>query len=136
MKATGINVRDYLVTLIGGIEKYGWMIQGISGPPFYAYTVGLTQKGRRELVIVGLSVELSHVILNDAARHHVEEEIEPGSLLDIDWSVRFQVREVPARGLSVITAVYDGAMVPDTALQLVWPDQHGVYHEQDQVVPS
>lgn len=64
---------SYLERVKSVVSKLGWVVQAVfpdvrSGAPGYAYTIGLHDRGERELVVFGLPVEIAHQLLNDVAR--------------------------------------------------------------------
>ena len=63
---------DYLAMMRDKINYYGWAIEGVERDgdhPPWAYTVGLTQYGRPELVITGISITRGADLLNQVAAH-------------------------------------------------------------------
>jgi len=117
------------------IIDYGWMVQGVGTILPWTYTVGLRFRDRPELIIVGLPMDMATEILNSAAIRHLAERFVPGSLVDVGWSVRLQVKQVTAQYMNVYWAI-TGGLATDTAYQLIWPDQHGIYQEERQVIPD
>lgn len=112
------------------IAEHGWMIQAVFGTatdhdaPF-AYTVGLTAAGLPELVVSGLPYETSGSILNDAARRHLADEIQPGATVDDIASVPFRAVAAPLAEVNMARNLYGLDRV--RAVQLVWPDDAGNY---------
>lgn len=124
-----VGTEDLVATAYDRIDKGGWSAIGVlgdeTGPPF-AYTAGLTEHGRPELIITGLEPGQACRILNRAARLAVADR----TFLDepyLDDVVR------PPYRLAVLPVVATGDMHvarllfgPDfQALQLVWPDDAG-----------
>jgi hypothetical protein len=104
------------------IDRYGWAAQGVggSGRP-YMYTVGLTARGRPELVVTGRSFESAYDLLDAAL---ATDEPRAGHRFDLLSGPMLQVLRVPRahEHLAVATALY-GEQVQ--ALQLVWADGRG-----------
>lgn len=125
-----------MVEIAATIERVGWMPQGVfptvddpPTTPSFTYTIGLTKTfDHPELIIYGVAPERAHGILACAV-----ELIEAGTrfapgecygkiLKDQD----VLAREVQAPGYPLnIARAYYGADV--SAIQLVWPDAHGVF---------
>ncbi len=110
------------------IARHGWMVQyvGPTGPraPF-AYTAGLTEQARPELVVTGLRDQRSAELLDAAARQLSGAPAEPGQHLDVGGRDLEVVRvPEPAAHLFVAASLYG----PDlTALQLVYADERGTW---------
>lgn len=129
------QLQEYLNRCSAIVKRYCWLVQGVyGGKEPLAYTVGLNVVDVPELVIVGISMDKANRILSDAAAIHIEEPFASETTVDIDWTVPFRVREVLASGLH-IAQVINGVHHRRTALQLVWPDEHGVYRD-DLMVPT
>ena len=116
---------DYLDVMVRPVvERCGWVVQAVGdqgGRPPFAYTVGLTARGRPELVVSGKSPPAAHelleaVLAGDAPR--------PGHRYDLPVGPSLQVVRVtsPARRLTVATALYGDRVSAD---QLVWADGRG-----------
>lgn len=63
---------DYENSVFENIEKYGWhctSVGGGDGSPCFTYSVGLFDSfGHPELLVIGLSAELSHSMISAVAR--------------------------------------------------------------------
>lgn len=127
--------KQYLREIEEIVDRHGWAVQGVGPDPSWAYTVGLNILGHPELVIVGLPMSMAMDILNRAARVHIDYGIVPGAPVDIDYSVIFQTRRIAATHLNVARA-FQRESFQETAIQLVWPDEDGVYREDQQVIPD
>lgn len=68
---------DYLTMVRGIIDSHGWFVQGVEKdrlrPPF-AYTVGLTELGRPELLVTGMALRESARFLNGMGRLLVDQD--------------------------------------------------------------
>lgn len=116
---------DYLDVMVRPVvERCGWAVQAVGGqgrrPPF-AYTVGLTGRGRPELVVSGKSPSAAHDLLEAVL---AGDPPRAGRRYDLPVGPSLQVVEVtwPARRLVVATALYGDRV---TAVQLVWADGRG-----------
>jgi len=108
-----------------------WAVTGIYGDadttPF-AYTTGLTEFGRPELVITGIAPAPACRILN-AAGHRITAgaAFSPGDTVDrvlAEPYLPYVLPVVDDAELTVTRLLYG----PDVeALQLVWPDRYGHY---------
>jgi hypothetical protein len=73
----GIPFDEVLAADIDLIERHGWMIQFVSAPTPWAYTIGLTAGfAHPELTVVGLDYRTSMDVLNDLA-----EQVRTGARL-------------------------------------------------------
>jgi hypothetical protein len=96
------------------------------GVPAFAYTVGLWSYRHPELVVFGLSPDASGALLNVAGRHVADG----GSVVDDDaldlegWRLKAFELGNPAN-VVLWAADYYGPAV--RAVQLVYPDVHGVW---------
>jgi hypothetical protein len=115
------------------IAEHGWAIQGVGDtatePPF-SYTVGMTEAGLPELVIVGLSHETGGVILNMLAKQSLAEELVVGRRYDLVNGDRVltcligQVSRANTRRY-LLAAGYHYGWHRTKALQAFWPSEHG-----------
>ncbi|MFT4089074.1 MAG: DUF4262 domain-containing protein [Gordonia sp. (in: high G+C Gram-positive bacteria)] len=122
---------DLIGHALAQIVQGRWAVTAVFGdevsPPM-AYTTGLTEFGRPELMITGLDAELSGRLLNLAAQRVIDDPTigggthlarvirEPYELAAVDVAHTATLR--------VTQVVYGRAF---TALQLVWPDRDGCY---------
>jgi hypothetical protein len=119
---------EYLDRMARTAEKYGWAVQGIERErhrPPWAYTVGLTPRGRPELLITGLPLRRSANLLNRMAaqllRGATPASGERMQLADGPL-VEFVPVEHPDVHLLTALALY-GPHV--RGLQVVWADDLG-----------
>ena len=82
------------------------------------YTVGLTEKGRPELAIVGLPHTLATVLLNECARAHLHTPFRLDDTVHTAAGVALTVQAAPALSTPVAAALYDGR---ERFLLLIWP---------------
>jgi Domain of unknown function (DUF4262) len=119
---------DYLDHLRGMIVQHGWAVQGVERDrirPPWAYTVGLTSRGRPELVVTGLPLERAALLLNDVAAHVMHAAApSPGEQITLDGGPVIEIVKVadPAAHLAVAIEFY-GRRV--RALQVVHADDRG-----------
>jgi hypothetical protein len=119
---------DYLGYMKALIRDHGWAVQGVSADrvhPPRAYTVGLTLRGKPELVVTGMRIPRAIELLNDVAAHVLHARApEPGEQVQLFDGplIHFVAVEVPAAHLLVACELYG----PDVrALQIVHADDRG-----------
>jgi Domain of unknown function (DUF4262) len=121
---------DYLDHLQIVIARHGWAVQGIEDDwlhPPWAYTVGLTSRGRPELVVTGLPLVRAAGLLNDVASHLLRATTPtPGERLKLAGNPLMEIVEIsePTAHLEVVVAVF-GPQV--RALQTVHADDRGCW---------
>jgi hypothetical protein len=124
-EATHLDYLDHMRTLI---TRHGWAVQGVKRDrihPPYAYTAGLTPRGRPELVVTGLPLGRATTLLNDVAAHVVHAAApEPGEQIALCDGPLIEIVEVaePAAHLPTAVDLY-GPLIH--ALQLVHADDRG-----------
>ena len=97
--------------------------------PTYAYTIGLTDAGVAELLIVGLDLRMMEELLHNAVPIHMREELQPGGETDGIANVHFRVEAV--HDLKPMQQVLNFYGDPHNkagivrGLQLLWPDPDG-----------
>lgn len=129
---------------LADVEKHGWhvlkVMEGNQGQVF-AYTVGLYHSfGHPELIVVGLSLDVGHSVLNIAGESiRRGSRYSAGSLSDeflVDRACAF--RTMPESQyrhyLGWDLWFYDGTPFP--ALQMIWADQHGRWPRETTVDPG
>jgi len=123
--STWLDVLEHMRELIA---CHGWAVVGVERnrirPP-WAYTVGLTESGRPELVVTGMPAVLATRLLNDVAGHvlHADAPV-PGERVPLIGGPLIEIVEVaePSAHLNVAVQLYGVAI---RALQLVHADDHG-----------
>lgn len=123
------RIEAYVADLLDAIAKHGWVIQGVFGVreeelPF-AYTIGLHEAGLPELIVSGGNM---HMMLNIAASDHLRNEIQPGTLYRSNY-LTYPLKPIKAPAAEIFFArrLY-GPRVK--AIQLIWPDNHGLWPGQ------
>jgi len=125
----------YAVHLRKLIAENGWAIQGVlhtaTEPPF-SYTVGLTEAGLPELIVVGVSHEVGVVILDKLARQSLAEELEVGRQYDLangDQVLTFLIGQVSRANSRkyLLAAGHHYGQHRVKALQVFWPSEHGLF---------
>jgi hypothetical protein len=121
--------RDYLEHVRDLIACHGWAVQGISRDglhPPWAYTMGLTEAGRPELVVTGMAVGRATELLNDVASHvlHAGVALTPGNRIPLIGGPTIEIVEVSEATARLVTAIdiYGSGI---RALQLVHADDRG-----------
>jgi hypothetical protein len=118
----------YLELVRGKIHDYGWYVQGVEGDgvhPPWAYTVGLTEHSRPELVLTGMPLDRAADLLNAEAAYQIFFD-------DPVAGQKFRLRDgplveavpvaEPTAHLNMAKALYGGAV---SAVQLVHADKRG-----------
>jgi hypothetical protein len=119
----------YLRLVRSIIDEYGWFVQAVGGdrlhPPF-AYTVGLTDYGRPELLVNGLPRQRAGSLLNHVAHSILFHSgpLEAGQVLPKNYGPALEVVDLPEPTAHLFTAVnlYGPAI---RAQQLVYADDRG-----------
>jgi hypothetical protein len=120
--------QDYLGYIKSIVASAGWAVQGVERDrvrPPYAYTVGLTPRGKPELVVTGMSLTRATELLNDVAVHVLHAVVpEPGERVPLIGGpvVEFVEVRVPSAHLLVATELYGPSI---RALQVVHADDRG-----------
>ncbi|MFD8497879.1 DUF4262 domain-containing protein [Amycolatopsis sp. NPDC059657] len=110
------------------IRDNGWVVVGIDGDRLYppwAYTVGLTELGRPELVVTGMDAPRSVVLLNSVAAHFAHAEpSRPGEQVRLRDGplIEFVELEEPSAHLFKAWEFYGRELC---ALQIVHADERG-----------
>lgn len=134
-----MNELEYLEQIDAIVKEFGWAVQGVApgvddepGPAF-CYTVGLERAyDHPELYIIGVSVQVSHALLNDlASRIRDGKQYAPGDVLDdLIQDHTVTLIEADPTGILNVAEAYQ----PDRAvraLQVVWPDPEGRFPWDD-----
>jgi Domain of unknown function (DUF4262) len=119
---------DYLEYMRDLAARYGWAVQGVERDrihPPWAYTLGLTPRGRPELVVTGLPLDRAACLLNDVASHVLHAAApRPGERIPLRGGPLIEVVEVAEPAAHLVTAVeFYGPGI--RALQLVHADDRG-----------
>jgi hypothetical protein len=140
-----VDVTSYLAMVMGVVEEHGWAIQTVSPAPerddgaHFAYTVGITNLGHPELIIVGLPALVCQQILNrmvlmiknGRAKFGVGDLVS-GLIPGTDYQLKIGPvdPELSENNLIVAHALYEDVQ----ALQVIWPDINGRYPDDENVV--
>jgi hypothetical protein len=120
--------QDYLDYLDCIIMDSGWAVQFVERDglrPPYAYTVGLTARGKPELVATGMPARRAAGLLNSVAAHVLHSEPpKPGEQIPLVGGPLIEIVEVdvPQAHLLMVGEFYHGGF---RALQLVHADDRG-----------
>jgi hypothetical protein len=123
--ATRLDYLDHMRTLV---SRYGWAVQGVERDrihPPWAYTTGLTLRGRPELVVTGMPIAHATGLLNAVAAHIVHgSEPAPGEQIALDGGPLVEIVAVaePTAHLNVAIDLYGPSV---RALQVVHADDQG-----------
>ena len=122
------ELTDYLENLRAVIRDRGWAVQGVERDrvhPPWAYTVGLTEHGRPELVVTGLALDRSQDLLNAVAAHLLHADVPPaGEQVELVGGPLIEYVELaePSAHLRMAVELYGAEL---RALQLVHADDRG-----------
>lgn len=122
------HVRDHMDAMIA---THGWAVQAVFDPegkePSFTYTVGLSRSVLPELIVFGLPGRVAHQFLSHAREYMAEHGMPP-----LDTDMDEFAEGLPTRFVLVPREKADEFMFaaldryPDyTAIQIVWPDEHG-----------
>lgn len=120
--------QDYVDHMQGLIDRFGWAVVGIEGDrihPPWAYTLGLTPRGKPELVVTGLDLPDATHLLNAVASYVLSTTVpQPGELVHLQGGPVLEVVGVAEPTAHLLTAVeFYGPGV--TALQMAYADDSG-----------
>ena len=120
--------QDYLDHMQGLIDRFGWAVVGIEDDqvhPPWAYTLGLTPRGRPELVVTGLPLPHATWLLNTVASYMLDDAVPlPGDEVLVEGGPLMEVVRVTEPTAHLVTAVeLYGPEIQ--ALQLVYADDRG-----------
>lgn len=113
------------------VAEHGWTVMGVGGDavwPTFAYTIGLTELGHPELLMIGLPPPQAQSLLNDmggaikVGRRYTPGERVPQIISHYDVLIRGPINPVRARMIQAINLYGD-----IDALQVLWPDTGGVF---------
>lgn len=120
------------------IEEHDWAVITVgsgSGNPQFSYTIGLAAMNHPELIIAGISPQISHRLFTDAYNRIKNE-----NLCLVDGSTLTDLATMETRFVKVSDAGKKTMMVQAynhydswnfEALQLVWPDVEGNFPWDD-----
>lgn len=120
--------QDYLDHMRELMECHGWAVQGVQGDrihPPWAYTLGLTEYGRPELVVTGMRLEPAARLLNGVAAHVLHAKApDPGERVPLTGGPLIEIVTVtePSAHLHVAVDLYGPGI---RAIQLVHADDRG-----------
>jgi hypothetical protein len=120
--------QDYLDHMQGLIDRFGWAVVGIEDDrihPPWAYTLGLTPRGRPELVVTGLPLPRATWLLNTLAPYVLDTAVpRPGEEVLVEGCPVIEVVRVTEPTAHLVTAV-ELYGLEIRALQLVYADDRG-----------
>lgn len=128
-------MEEYIAKLDAIIEKHGYAVQSVMDNPPMSYTVGLTDLGLPELVMVGVPIPSMQAIINEAvARMRSTQPFAPGQLQSELANLPLRIDAVhisQVLGRLYMLIGYEKRRQRQVTelkvLQLVWPDQDGRY---------
>ncbi len=123
------------------IREHRWAVQYVGSgeeddEPSFGYTIGLFGLGHPELVLVGLSIDTTHGLLQRAAAEVAAgRDLVPGELISwTDWEGRLYVEASPNPGEVVLGANRFYRRPPEfsvPAFQLAWSHADGHFPWED-----
>jgi len=114
------NIRDHRVAIIATETE----IEGASVS--MAYTIGLSDVGRPEIITFGLPFKSAHPLLNDAAALLLAEALPSDTRIDALASMPLVFKPVTAgAGANFLIQANARARRELPSLQMVWPDPAG-----------
>jgi hypothetical protein len=124
----GSTRQDYLEHVRGLLERHCWVVIGVQRDRYrasYAYTVGLTDHDRPELVVTGLTHGRATDLLNRVAAHLLHAEAPtPGERIPLTGGPLIEIVRVAEPSAHLIDAVeFCGPRL--AAIQLVYADDRG-----------
>jgi hypothetical protein len=124
----GATLDDYLGEVRKIIDSCRFAVQAVSGDRLHApqaYTIGLTEHGRPELIVTGLSHARAHDLLHAVAEHllHADAPV-PGAQIPLIGGPLIEIVQVPVppAHLKLAAEMYGDAI---SALQVVHADDRG-----------
>jgi hypothetical protein len=129
------KIEELRAQVVRNVETYGVHIQAVFGDaktPSFAYSVGLWRRNQHpEIVLVGLSPQDMHGVLNDVANVvRAGEPLVPGqrySQFFEGFDTIFRPVKPRHREQRLKAANWFNAPAEYPALQMVWPDPSGVF---------
>lgn len=121
----------YMLKMVDGIAKHGWMVQGVFGTPEepcgFSYTAGLTGIEQPELFIDTLAPNQAGAILNAVAALLRDGKITPvnDQKFDADYSCLFMWHgpiDADEAEVNTTRTIYGNDI---TVWQVLWPDKEG-----------
>lgn len=117
--------QDYLDLLRSKMRTKGWTVQYVEDRTPFAYTVGLHDWGRPELLVTSVSPPRALRLLNAVAREALSgADLRPGGRLKVMQGPWVEFVEVGHPDVHMGWAVTH-AHAPIRAVQLVWADGRG-----------
>jgi hypothetical protein len=116
------------------IREYGYMVQGVFGGTgsSFSYTIGLHAKHKAELIVIGVSPEVGHDLLNDVAQLLLARETSDAPvrerLLLKHWHLPFFLVEADkATAERFATGAFNRSQGQASYLQVIWSDEAGKF---------
>jgi Domain of unknown function (DUF4262) len=119
---------DHDASMRALIDRYGWAIQFVEPSrihPPWAYTVGLTEYGKPELVVTGMPANRATELLNNVAAHVLHAQAPtPGTQMQLNGGPFVEYVALPEPSAHLYTAVsLFGPRI--RAIQIVHADARG-----------
>lgn len=137
-----LRVVAYMDTVRQNVQRFGVHIQGVTDKPQFAYTVGLNDLQRPEVIVFSLPWEGASAILNDIAKRVRDD----GWTIPVGEPVEGIVSGFPVVFIQVdqeniskyfgVGRRYAGGEFTTSPLQLVWPDPNGKFPWDDEWDPK
>jgi hypothetical protein len=138
-RSSDADLNENVAKLLETLEQWGWFVTKVGASdsePAFAYSMGLHENFKHpEIIIFGLELGLMHRLINDAGKRirqgHGYKEGQRYDDLLMGYQCEFRMVN-PTRYdglLSYAIWYYKGSTFP--VLQLVWPDQAGLFPWED-----
>ena len=138
-RSTDSDLDEKDAKLLETLEQWGWFVTKVAAAdskPAFAYSMGLYDNFKHpEIIIFGLELGTMHELINDAGKrirqgHGYKEDQRYDDLLK-GYECEFRmVKPIYYDGLlNYAIWYYNGSPFP--VLQLVWPDQTGLFPWED-----
>lgn len=112
------------------IQEHGHMVQSVfpdAHVPDFAYTIGLSQAGRSELVIIGLAADTATYVLNAVAQRLANAPIADHEDITRVANTPLRLRTLRNEEIWPHMGVASALLVtpPVSIRQVIWPDPSG-----------
>ena len=108
----GSTYQDYLNHMQDLLKRHSWVVQGVGGDrmhPPWAYTIGLTEFGKPELVVTAMRMAPAMELLNSVGTHVLHAEApKPGEQVPLTGGPLIEIVRVaqPSAHLRVAVDFY------------------------------
>ncbi len=127
----GKLVKAHFEKMAALIEKHGFTVMGVLSDgtaPGFAYTVGLSEKGLADVVVLGLDFGTAQQMLSAVAQRHMSKTLTDFNKVEEIATVALRLVGADDFGGQVMLSAKNRAIERGgvfTALQLIYPDEDG-----------